>query len=205
MYTLQGKPDQHATRIPCSVRVWFQTICISHGQRIATFHLVINSDGQSHCSWEKELPTQSITRRLTDLWVCTQFLSQDSHWSSGGKATLCWRQGTRLTGPYHRYANSIFNTCSWGPTHQSLTNTGGVYNHLRALPGLRLSNLNIAWKVSEMVMWTICGQPVVFRPLNVYRSLYLCLAVANITQILARSSRVILEGNHNITMVPINS
>jgi hypothetical protein len=40
IYTLQGKSDQHATRIPCSVRVWSQTICISRGQRIATFHVV---------------------------------------------------------------------------------------------------------------------------------------------------------------------
>jgi hypothetical protein len=37
MYTMQGKPDQHAIRIPHSVRVWSQTIRISHGQRIATF------------------------------------------------------------------------------------------------------------------------------------------------------------------------
>jgi hypothetical protein len=28
-----------------------------------------------------------------------QFLSWDSHWSSGGKATICWRHATRLTGP----------------------------------------------------------------------------------------------------------
>jgi hypothetical protein len=31
-----------------------------------------------------------------------------------------------------------------GPTHRSLTDTGGGYNHLRAPSGLRLSNLNIA-------------------------------------------------------------
>jgi hypothetical protein len=73
--------------------------CISCGQRIATFHKVVNSDRQSHCSREKGLPTQSTARRLTDPWVRTQFLSEDSHWSSGGKATLCWRYTTRLTGP----------------------------------------------------------------------------------------------------------
>jgi hypothetical protein len=43
-----------------------------------------------------------------------------------------------------------FNTFSWGPIHRSLTNTDGGYNHLRAPPGLRLSNLNIA--SSEIVM-----------------------------------------------------
>jgi hypothetical protein len=61
------KPNQHVTRIPRSVRIWSQTICISHGQRIATFREVINSDGQSHCSREKSLPTQSTARRLTGL------------------------------------------------------------------------------------------------------------------------------------------
>jgi hypothetical protein len=71
----RGKHDQHATRIPRSVRVWSQTIRISRGQRIATFREVINSDGQSRCSREKGLPTQSTARRLTDPWIRTQFLS----------------------------------------------------------------------------------------------------------------------------------
>jgi hypothetical protein len=33
-----------------------------------------------------------------------------------------------LPGPYHRHAIGTFNTYSRGPTHQSLTNTGGGYN-----------------------------------------------------------------------------
>jgi hypothetical protein len=57
-----------------------------------------------------------------------QFFSQANYWSSGGKATLCWRQATRLTGPIYQHAIGTFNTCSWGPTHRSLTNTGGGYN-----------------------------------------------------------------------------
>jgi hypothetical protein len=99
MYTLQGKPYQHATHIPHSVHVWSQTKCISRDQHIATFREVINSGGQSHCSWEKGLPTQSTARRLIDPWVHTQFLSWASHWSSGAKATICWRQVTRLIRP----------------------------------------------------------------------------------------------------------
>jgi hypothetical protein len=47
----------------------------------------------------KGLPTQSPARQLTDLWVRTQFLSRASHWSSGGKATLCRQPATRLTRP----------------------------------------------------------------------------------------------------------
>jgi hypothetical protein len=34
-----------------------------------------------------------------------------------------------LPGLYHRHVIGIFNTCSWGPTHRSLTDTGGGYNH----------------------------------------------------------------------------
>jgi hypothetical protein len=41
MYTLQGKSNQHATRISHSVRIWSQTI---------------NRVGQSHYSREKEIP-----------------------------------------------------------------------------------------------------------------------------------------------------
>jgi hypothetical protein len=33
-----------------------------------------------------------------------------------------------LPGPYHRHAIDTFNTCSQGPTHRSLTDTGGGYN-----------------------------------------------------------------------------
>jgi hypothetical protein len=34
-----------------------------------------------------------------------------------------------LPSPYHRHAIGTFNTCSWGLTHRSLTDTGGGYNH----------------------------------------------------------------------------
>jgi hypothetical protein len=54
-----------------------------------------------------------------------------------------------LPGPYHRHTIGMFNTCSRRWTRWSLTDTSGGYNHLRAPPGLRLSNLNIA--SSEMV------------------------------------------------------
>jgi hypothetical protein len=33
-----------------------------------------------------------------------------------------------LLGPYHQHVIGTFNTCSRGPTHWSLTNTGGGYN-----------------------------------------------------------------------------
>jgi hypothetical protein len=66
-----------------------------------------------------------------------------------------------LLGPCHQHAIGTFNTCSQGPTHRSLTNTGGGYNlegagfphttprpsqltvspfHLRAPPGLQFNH-----------------------------------------------------------------
>jgi hypothetical protein len=39
-----------------------------------------------------------------------------------------------LPGSYHRHAIGTFNTCSWGLTHWSLTDTSEGYNHLRARP-----------------------------------------------------------------------
>jgi hypothetical protein len=47
---------------------------------------VIDRVEQGHFSWEKGLPTQSTTRRLTDPWVYTQFLSRANQWSNGSKA-----------------------------------------------------------------------------------------------------------------------
>jgi hypothetical protein len=182
MYTLQGKPDQHVIRIPRSFCVWSQTICISRGQRIATFHKTVNNGGQSHCSQGKVLPTQSTACQLTDPWLRTQFLFQDSHWSSDGKATLCWWQATRLTGP-------ISLACDWyvqyflaGANLSVLNRHRRGYNHLRALPSLRLSNLNIT--SSEKMIWSTYRWHKVFRPLDVYRSLYLRLAMTNVLQLL---------------------
>jgi hypothetical protein len=77
-----------------------------------------------------------------------------------------------LLGTYHQHTIGTFNTCSWGPTHRSLTDTGGSYNlrgagfphttlrpsqpvispfHLRAPPGLRLSNNSLPSDLREIM------------------------------------------------------
>jgi hypothetical protein len=43
------------------------------------------------------------------------------------KSNIQQQQATRFIGPYHRHAIGAFNTCSWGPTERSLTDTGGGY------------------------------------------------------------------------------
>jgi hypothetical protein len=84
--------------------------------------------GRSHCSREKGLPTQSPTCRLTDPWVCNQFLSRANQWSSGESQTSINSRLLGLPGPYHRRAIGTFNTCSWGPTERSLIDTCRGYN-----------------------------------------------------------------------------
>jgi hypothetical protein len=131
MYTLQGKPDQHATRIPRSVCVWSQTIRISHGQRIATFHVVINRFEQIHCSREEGLPTQP---------TAPSFYPRTANEAVGKSQVSVDSRLLGLPGPYHWHAIDTFSTCSRGATHRSLTDIGGGYNHLRAPPGLWLSS-----------------------------------------------------------------
>jgi hypothetical protein len=125
MYTLQGKPDQHATRIPHSVCIWSQTIRISRGPHIATFHE--SSTGLDRCTTlEKKCSWHHLLARLSGLRDPPQFLSWHSHWSSALKPSTCWWQATSLTrliSPvYDRYVQyllagvnpSVLNRHRWG-------------------------------------------------------------------------------------------
>jgi hypothetical protein len=141
----------------------------------------ILSSFSSRLRLEKGLPTQSTARRLINQRVCTQFLSWASHWSSGGKATLCWHQATRLIGPIYSHAIGTFNTWSRGPTHQSLIETGWGYNlggvgfphitprpsqpvvstfQLKGPPGLQFNqDLPKVPKLKLKNQWPSCGLP----------------------------------------------
>jgi hypothetical protein len=103
-----------------------------------------------------------------------------------------------LLGPYHQYAIGTFNTCSRGPTHRSLTDTGGDYNlrhvgfshttprpfqpmgftfHLRVPPGLQLNHIpstkpKFKFKESKAVTWSSDHSVI-------YHNLHLRLAIAN--------------------------
>jgi hypothetical protein len=101
---------------------------IKVGRHNGNLPRVVDRVGQSHCSWEKELPTQSTACQLTDPRVHTQFLSCAKQWSSGESQTSVDSRLLGLPSPYHQYAIGTFNTCSLGPTHRSLTDTGGGYN-----------------------------------------------------------------------------
>jgi hypothetical protein len=56
------------------------------------------------------------------------FSPPHSQWSSRLKPSLCRWHATRLIGPIYQHAIGTLNTCSWGPTHWSLTDTSGGYN-----------------------------------------------------------------------------
>jgi hypothetical protein len=124
----RGKPDQHATHFPCSVRIWSTTIRISRGPHIATFHTVVNRFEQIHCTREEGLPTQSTARWPSDPRVRTQLLSHNSQRAVGKSQAPVDNRLLGLSGPYHRHAIGTFNTCSLGPIARSLIDTSGGYN-----------------------------------------------------------------------------
>jgi hypothetical protein len=51
-----------------------------------------------------------------------------NQWSSGESQSSIGSRLLGLLGPYHQYAIGTFNTCSRGPIHRSLIDTGGGYN-----------------------------------------------------------------------------
>jgi hypothetical protein len=114
-----------------------------------------------------------------------------------------------LSGPYVWHAIGTFNTYSKGPTHRSLTDTGGGYNlggadfpYLTPRPSqpmvlcfppkgpARSQVIQTQHKPRVKVMRDNYHRLVVFGPLSVYRSIYLYLGMSNVIQLLARSSRV---------------
>jgi hypothetical protein len=137
MYTLQGKLDQHAIRIPHSVRIWSHTIRISCGQCITTFCESPTNLDVSHNSREKGIPDSNpdmLADRSTGPHPVSLLLSTKKVVGIS-KASIDSRL-LGLPGPYHRYAIGMFNTCSRGLIHQSLTDIDGGYNHLWAPPSL---------------------------------------------------------------------
>jgi hypothetical protein len=112
----RGKLDQHATRFSHSVHVWPLAIRISRGPYIETFHEVINSDGQSHYPREKGFRHNPQHDGWSIRGSILSFSPEPAIEAVVGKATLCWRQVTRLTGPIYQHVIDTFNTCSRGPT-----------------------------------------------------------------------------------------
>jgi hypothetical protein len=156
----RGKPDQHATyashtspRTPSVRFLWAVPVC-------GNLSWVIDKVEQAHCSWEKGLQTQSTAPadRSTGPYLVSHLSQPMKQWGQS-QASIDGRL-LGLLGWYHHHATGTFNTCSQGPTHRSLTDTGGGYNlggaslphstprpsqpavspfHLRASPGLQFN------------------------------------------------------------------
>jgi hypothetical protein len=124
----RGKPDQHDTYAshasPRTPGIRFLRVDLILGN----LSRVTDRGGQSHCSQQKGLPTQSTAHRLTDLWVHSQFPSRANQCSSGESQTSVDCKLLGLLGPYHRHAIGTFNTSLQVPTPRSLTDTGGGYH-----------------------------------------------------------------------------
>jgi hypothetical protein len=104
-------PDQHDT-YAFHVSPRMPGVCFMRTVPVCgNLSRVIDRVEQGHCSREKGRLIQSISHRLTDPWVRTQFLSGANLEAVGAKPIIC-----------------TFNTYSWVPTPQSLTDTGGDYH-----------------------------------------------------------------------------
>jgi hypothetical protein len=114
--------------LPTPVHVCLAYASYGQSPYVTTFCKVFNSDGQSQCFQGKGLSTQSPARRLTDPRVHTHFSPEPAIAAVGVKPPSVDNQILGLPDPYHRHTISTFNTCSRGPTHRSLTDTGGGYN-----------------------------------------------------------------------------
>jgi hypothetical protein len=175
------------------------TIRISHGQHIATFHTVINRFEQIHCT-EKKGSRHNLQHAGRPIHRSVPSFSPTTANGAVGKSQAS--VDNRLLGlpvPYHRHAIGTFNTCSRGPTHRSLNDTGGGYNlrgailphthtptfltsclrfPLRAPPGLHFNQVPVmkpkvlSFKEPMIAMWS-------FDHSAINHSLHLHLAINN--------------------------
>jgi hypothetical protein len=205
----RGKPDQHdiyashaSPHMPGVCFLWPVPVR-------GNLSWAINRVEQGHCSWEKGLPTQSTARRLTDPWVRTSFSPKSTNEAVRAKPSIYRLQATRLTGPISpacdRYVQhllaganpSILNQHRWGlqpcrcrlAIYHSLTfPTSYLHFPLRAPPGLQFNQVPSTkpkcWVWEPMTaMWS-------FGHATIYRSLHLCLTIANDSSLVTGVTRI---------------
>jgi hypothetical protein len=128
MYTLQGNtwPTRHTYSMLGS--------CLALDHMYVTWSAysnlswVINSVGQILLFMRKNAPNS--TSQLS--WVARRtrlsFSPNTTNEGVGLSQTSIDGRLLGLLGPYHQHVIGTLNTSSWGPTHWSLTDTGGGYN-----------------------------------------------------------------------------
>jgi hypothetical protein len=141
MYTLQGKtwPTRH--------------VCFPHHSTYAQRTLPVGGSRTwqpftlTQQSWtDSVLPRKSALDSTSQPgWViygtCLCFSPNTTIKAVHLSQTFVDNRLLGLLGPYHRHAIDTCNTCSRGPTHRSLTDTGGGYNLVGAGLPISLPNL----------------------------------------------------------------
>jgi hypothetical protein len=134
----RGKSDQHdiyaSHASPRTTDIRFLTVVPVHGK----LSWVIDRVKQGHCSREKGLLIQSTTRWPIHGSV-PSFSPEPTLKQWGQSQASVDDRLLGLLGSYHQHAIDTFNTCSWGLTHRSLTDTCGGYS----LEGVRFPHTTL--------------------------------------------------------------
>jgi hypothetical protein len=128
MYTMPGetRPTCHtySTLNPCMVPDHTYLTRSTHSN-LSWSHLQICTD---------RLPPKKGSRHNPQLDGCLihgsvpSFSLTIANEAVGKRQAFVDNRLVGLSGPYHRHIIGTFNTCSWGPTNRSLTDTGGGYS-----------------------------------------------------------------------------
>jgi hypothetical protein len=143
------KPNQHATCLSRSVRVWSQNIRSLRGQCIVTFHGAINRFVRIHCPREEGLSTQ--------------FLSHNSQWGSGERTSFDWQPSTRLIGPITPACDRYIQYLLTGPNPSVLNRQAGGYN-LEGVDFLHTTPWPFQLMVSLFHLWAPPGLQFIHKP-----------------------------------------
>jgi hypothetical protein len=124
----RGKPDQHNTYAsyasPCTPDVCFMWAVPIHGNLSRQRQMWMDPTAPEkmgsrhnpqHAGWPIHGSVPSFSPKPSNEAVDLSQASVDDKLLG-------------LLDPYHQHAIGTFNTCSQGPTHRSLTDTGGGYN-----------------------------------------------------------------------------
>jgi hypothetical protein len=128
MYTLQGKPrPTWHVRFPCQSTYARCTLPVGgpHTWQPFTRHWQIWTDPTAH---EKKGSQHNPHHTGWPIrGFVPSFSPEPANEAGGVSQAPDGDQLLGLSGLYHRHAIGMFNTSSWGPIHQSLTDTGGGY------------------------------------------------------------------------------
>jgi hypothetical protein len=116
--------------LPMLVHVHHSYASYGQSSYVTIFHGVINRVERIHCSWEKRDSWLHLQHTGWPIWWSPpNFSPPHSHWKQRGKVKHLLTIGyISLLGSYLQYVISTFNTCSWVPSPQLLTDTDGGYN-----------------------------------------------------------------------------